>query len=457
MSILFKNCTIVSKENSEYKVIKNGFLGVEGEFIDYIGKDRPVRKYDTEKDMSSKLLMPGLVNAHGHSAMTLVRGAGSGLSLNDWLYGAIIPIEDRMVAHDIYVGNNVAIMEMLAGGTTQVSDMYDYPFAGVMAYAESGMKANTTRTGLCFDREIEAANWPRTSESIGFIDVLMGNAPVNDEFRRELPDLDTLPDVLRDAVKSGRIIPQFTHHSEYLNSDNFIRAISEANKTRKTVMSMHISETEKEHLECIQRHGLTPVAYFESLGALDEPAYLAHCVWATDEDLRIMKKKNATLVHCPSSNLKLGSGLAPLAKAMELGVNIALGTDGVASNNNLNMFEEMHIAGLLHKGINHNPQLLTDAQMLDMATVNGSRALGRQDSGELAVGKKADIIALDTDKPHWMPNIDTLAMLVYSAQASDVCMTMIDGRILYENGEFTTIDKDKCLAEFRESLKRLRK
>ncbi len=455
MSILFKNCRILSRKDGKYEVVK-GYLGVEGEYIDYIGTGEPAKKYDDVKDMKHKLLMPGLVNAHGHSSMVLLRGAGSGLPLDDWLFGTVVPIENRMCAHDIYVGNKMAVLEMLAGGTTQISDMYDYPFAGIMAYAESGIKANTTRTGLCTDPNASAEEWPRTAQSIGFIDILRGNAPVNDEFLSELPQYTDVPDILKEAVQSGRLTPQFMLHSEYLSTDAFNRAIAEANKTRKTVVGIHVSETRKEHFECIDRHGKTPVAYFEEMGILDNPAYLAHCVWVNAEDLQIMKRKNATLVHCPSSNLKLGSGIAPVAGALAMGVRVALGTDGAASNNNLNMFEEMHLAGLLQKGYNSDPTLVSDSAVVDMATVNGSIALGRSDSGTLEVGKKADIIALDTDKPHWMPNMDTLAMLVYSAQAGDVCMTMVDGKILYENGEYLTLDKDRVIYEFRQSFGRLK-
>lgn len=455
MSILFKNCRILSRQNGEYSIVK-GYLGVEGECIDYIGSDAPDKQYSEVKDMKHKLLMPGLVNAHGHSSMVLLRGAGSGLSLNDWLFGTVVPIENRMCAHDIYIGNNMAILEMLAGGTTQVSDMYDYPFAGIMAYAESGIKANTTRTGLCTDQNVSPGEWPRTAQSIGFVDILNGKAPLNDEFKAELPQFTEIPDILADAVSGRRLIPQFMIHSEYLSTDAFNKAISKANAERKTVVSIHVSETKKEHEECIARHGKSPVAYFEEMGLLDNPAYLAHCVWVDDADLQIMKKRNATLVHCPSSNLKLGSGIAPVARALSLGVRVALGTDGVASNNNLNMFEEMHLAGLLQKGANNDPTLVSDADVVDMATLNGSIALGRPDSGSLEVGKKADIIAIDTDKPHWIPNMDTLAMLVYSAQASDVCMTMVDGKILYENGEYYTLDKEKVIYEFKQAFKRLK-
>ena len=457
MSILFKNAKILIRENG-YKVI-DGFLGVKDEYIDYIGTETPKTAYDHMKDMGGKLLMPGLVNIHGHSAMTLVRGAGSGLPLDRWLNEAIFPVEANMKPEDIIAGDKLAIMEMIAGGTTQVADMYDFPFAGAYAYADTGMKVNLCRVGLCFDPSLEPGSWPRTAECINFINIVRGDADINGELLREIPEAEAqggLPDFVKEAVKAGRIIPDFCLHSEYLTTEKFVRAIEEANRTMKARVHVHISETKKEHEECIARHGRTPVKYLADMGILDNPTYAAHCVWVTDEDMEIMKAKDFTLAHNPTSNLKLGSGVARISKALEMGINVGLGTDGVASNNNLDMWEEMHLAALLQKGINHDPTLVSDAQVIDMATINGAKALGRPDTGELAVGKKADIIALDFDKPHLTPAFDIPALLVYSAQASDVCMTMVDGKVLYENGEFKTIDADKAYYEIKRAADRLK-
>ena len=225
----------------------------------------------------------------------------------------------------------------------------------------------------------------------------------------------------------------------------------------KTRVHIHVSETEKEHRECMERHGKTPTQFLKDLGIMDQSCYFAHCVWCTDEDLKIMAEKGATLVHNPSSNLKLGSGIARTADALRAGVNVALGTDGCASNNNLNMFEEMHLAALLPKGFMKDPTVLTAEQVLDMATVNGAKALGRPDTGILKKGMKADIIALDMSAPHLRPTGDIPSLLVYSAQASDVCMTMVDGRILYEDGSYTTIDSARVEKAFMKTVKRLQK
>ncbi len=458
MDILFKGGSVLVRDKDGYNVLDGACLGVRGDRIDYIGFDEPTEPYKETRSMRGMLLMPGLVNAHGHSAMTLVRGAGSGLPLDRWLNEAIFPVEAKMTPEDIIAGDTWAIMEMLSSGTTLVADMYDFPFAGALAYARAGIKANLCRVGLCFDPYLEPGEWGRTAECINFINVMNGKAAINPEAIKELKlagEGATLPQVIRDAVESGLIKADFCLHSEYLTTRKFVKAISEANSVMHAGMHVHVSETEKEHKECKQRHGKTPTAYLADMGILDNPSYLAHCVWATDEDFAIMAKKCATIVHNPSSNLKLGSGIARIADAVAAGVNVALGTDGVASNNNLNMFEEMHIAALLQKGAGHDPTLLTDAQVLDMATVNGAKALGRPDTGVLKEGYKADIIAVDMTGPHMVPALDPVALLVWSAQASDVKMTMVDGCILYDNGKYTTIDAVKARNDLRASVTRL--
>ena len=458
MKTLFKNASVLVREEDGYNVLQNACLGVDGEYINYIGFDAPEKDYDVVRDMSGKMLMPGLVNAHGHSAMTLVRGAGSGLSLDRWLNEAIFPVEAKMTPDDIYIGTIWACMEMLASGTTQIADMYDYPFMASLAYARAGIKANLCRVGLCFDKDLEPGDWPRTAECINFINIMEGKADINPEAMRELPETKetmTLPAEIKKAVASGRVRADFSLHSEYLTTDKFVKAISEANSVMHKMVNIHVSETQKEQAECILRHDKTPIEYFADMGILDQPVYAAHCVWVTDKDLRIMAEKGVTLVHNPSSNLKLGNGHARIPEAIAAGVNVALGTDGVASNNNLNMFEEMHLAALVAKGAEHDPTALTDAQVLDMATVNGAKALGRPDTGVLKEGFKADIIAVDMTRPHMIPALDPVALLIYSAQASDVCMTMVDGEILYEDGEFFTIDAEDAKEKLLKASERL--
>ena len=433
MSILLKNADVLVRKEGKIEFLRNAYLGTDGAYIDWVSEEAPEKVYDEVKDMSGKLLIPGLVNAHTHTPMTLLRGVGSGLPLQRWLFEAIFPVEDKMDTKDVIAGAQFAILEMLACGTTCYQDMYwNYGELAPMIL-ESGIKVNA---GAVMQMNDPQADWAKAFFEKRFA--------ATERFYRDFNN-----------AGGGRIHANMQIHSEYLTIDDALLRCSElAHKTGMEVHT-HISETKLEHEECIGRHGETPIAHFDRLGLLDTGAVCAHCVWVSDEDLDIMARKGATFVHNPTSNLKLGSGIAPVSRAIKKGVNVALGTDGTASNNNLNMFEEMHIASILQNGANRDPLALSAQDAFDMATINGYRALHREDCGELAAGKRADVVAMDMDKPHLLPDVNTLALLVYSCQASDVCMTMVDGKVLYENGEYKTIDEEKCRAEYLASAKKL--
>ena len=224
---------------------------------------------------------------------------------------------------------------------------------------------------------------------------------------------------------------------------------------RGAILQLHLSETIKEHTACKQRHGKTPAKFFYDLGTFDNPTIAAHCVVVEPEDIEILFEKRVTAVHNPSSNMKLGSGFMPLAQLRQRGVNLALGTDGSASNNNQNFFEEMHLAALIHCGYRNDPLAVMAEEVLTMATLNGAIAQRRPDCGAIAVGNQADLAIIDLDKPHLMPNHDLISLLVYSAQASDVVMTIVAGELLYDHGEFLTIDRDRVQADLKKSLARL--
>ena len=433
MSTLFKNADILVRKEGKIGFLRSAYLGVDGAYIDYVSEKAPAKEYNVVKDMSGKLLIPGLVNAHTHTPMTLLRGVGSGLPLQRWLFEAIFPVEDKMTTRDVVIGARFAILEMLACGTTCYQDMYwDYGELAPMVL-ESGIKVNA---GAVLQMNDPSAQWAK--------DFFERRFAATERFFKEYNN-----------AGDGRIHANMQIHSEYLTVDESLERCAEMMQRYGMEVHTHISETRSEHEECIGRHNETPIAHFERFGLLDTGAVCAHCVWVSDEDLDIMARKGATMVHNPSSNLKLGSGIAPVSKAIAKGVNVALGTDGTASNNNLNMFEEMHIASILQNGANNDPLALSAQEAFDMATINGYKALHRDDCGELAEGKKADIVALDMDKPHLLPDADTLALLVYSAQGSDVCMTMVDGKVLYENGEYKTIDEEKCKAEYLAAAKAL--
>lgn len=420
MKHVIENCWMILPGHK----VGYGDLEIEGERISNI----TLRNQATEKS-NNRLVLPGLVNCHGHTAMTLVRGLGGGLPLQRWLEEAIFPVEAKMRPEDVYAGTAWGVREMLAGGTTSVADMYDFPGDCARAFAEGGMKARVCRVGL------------------GFVPGRLNDCI---EFTRSFnSSLATLP--------SSLVSADLCIHSEYLTDEAFCRGLAEANKELKRPLHVHVSETEKEHNECIARHGKTPIAYLAETGLFDHGGYAAHCVWCTDDDFRIMAEKGVSLIHNPTSNMKLGSGFARVPRAMELGVNVALGTDGCASNDNLDLFEEMHIASLIHKGLAKDPTVLSAWDVVDMATVNGAKALGLSDTGEIAVGKKADLCVVDLDKPHLTPCLDIPNLVVNSMHASDVAETWVDGKRVYKKSK-AGVEVDLPTAtrtEFLEAVKRI--
>lgn len=405
----------------DHSVGEGDILIRNGEIVQ-IGQGAAVPRDATVRQLHGKLVMPGLINVHGHTAMTLLRGLGGGLPLGRWLEEAIFPVEARLTPKDVEAGVRWGVVEMLAGGTVCVADMYDFADVSGRVYEETGFKANI----CCVGRKVDG----RLRDCVDFTDRWL-------------------------KCEHGGVVVDLCIHSEYLTDEAFCRSLAAANRDMKRPLHVHVSETKREHDECIARHGKTPIAYLAEVGLLDYGGYAAHCVWATDDDFRIMRDFGVSLIHNPSSNMKLGSGFARVAAAKALGVNVALGTDGCASNDNLNLFEEMHIAALIHKGISHDPTVLSAEDVLDMATVNAARALGRSGSGTVEVGSRADLCVIDLDRPHLTPAIDIPNLLVYSAQASDVVMTIVEGRILYDDGRYPTIDLEAAKEDIVASSRRL--
>lgn len=432
MKTLLHGGYVLINDGKNAGCLKDAYVAVENEKITYVGTEKPLEKFDSVKELTNCILMPGLYNTHTHSPMVLLRGVGSDLPLDKWLFGEICPIEDKLTAEDISAGSYLACMEMLSCGTVSFSDMYFEPQTTAEAVIACGMKANITRPVQCFD----PSETPETSYRI----------------RQALELYDNYHE-----AGNGRILVDFCVHAEYTCNELITGALTKLCNDRKGNLHIHLSETEKEQRECIEKYGKTPAAWFESLGAFDSRAFAAHCVELTDGDIEILKKHNVSVVHNPSSNMKLASGFADIQKYMDAGLNVALGTDGAASNNNLDMFEEMHLAGVIHKGNRRDATVVNAASVLNMATVNGAVLQGRSDSGVLKAGKKADIIAINLDAPHMIPCIDPAALLVYSAQGSDVCMTMCEGKVLYENGEYKTIDAEKVLYNVNKAVERLYK
>lgn len=411
MSIVFKDIVLpFSLERSD--------VLIDGEIISKIGKNLSA---DTVIDGKNRLLSPGLFNAHTHSPMCLLRSYADGYPLEEWLFDKIFPIEDKLNDDDIYFAAQLSIMEMLASGTVCFADMY-YGMASVAkAVTEVGIKANLSRGATGQGQEDQ---WK-----------IDENVELFKEFN------------------SDKIRVDFAPHSVYTCTPSYIEQIVKAAKSLGASLHVHLSETKTEQENCIKQYKKTPTELFEAAGVFEQKTIAAHCVHVTESDMDILLKNNISIAHNPTSNLKLASGIAPVNMFVEKGINVAIGTDGASSNNNLNMFEEMHLAAVLH--LRDNPTAILPTEAFKMATKNGATAMGRRDTGEIKVGNKADLIVIDLDKPHLKPMHNAVSNLVYSAQGQDVYLTMVDGKILYQNGEFKTIDKEKVYKNIEKSKERL--
>jgi len=428
MDTLFSNVTIVTMDESMH-VYSDAFLGVEGGKVSYLSKKVPPGETKPEKiiDGTGMVLMPGLINCHTHLPMTILRGYADDYDLNTWLTEHIFPKEDRLDDRCVKAAALLGMAECLQFGVTSVSEMYDHVGAIAEAAAESGIKANISRGATMF---------------------------LGDEF-----DFETFP-ACRELVEaqakwnnfdSGRIRIEAGVHAEYTSTYQYWDAISNYARGEGLHMQVHLSETKSEHESCLEKYGLTPAELLDCHHVFDVPTAAAHCVWLSESDMRLLAKRHVSAVHCPVSNLKLASGTADVMAMVKAGMNVCLGTDGAASNNNLDLFEEMKLAALLAKGKTGDPTAVAAPAALMMATVCGARAQGREaECGMIKVGMDADLILVDFTRPHLMPCHNVISNLVYSARGSDVALTMVRGRVLYAGGRFTTIDLNAVVRELAE-------
>ncbi len=417
--MLFANIDLL---DSEFQIRKDCFVRVEGKKITAISS-APLQPGagETVYDGRGKLMIPAFVNAHAHAPMTLLRGWGENLALQDWLNQRIFPFEAKLTDEDIFVGTQLAIAEMLRTGTVSSTEMYFGGDAIARALVESGAKMNLSVAVTCFD-DSDLQSLPRQQEAEAVI-------------RRW------------NGAGEGRLKTDLSLHAEYTTTPKIVRQMAQHAAQTGLNMHVHMSETRRETEECIQRHGKTPVRYFYDLGLFDAHTTAAHGVWLETEDIPLLKEKDVTIASCPASNLKLASGFCKVPELLEQGVRVALGTDGCASNNNLNMMEEMKLFALAPKAAFGDPHHVTARQALYAATAAGAQAQGRWDCGCLKEGGRADLAVLDRSAPWWTPCHDPLASLVYSAQGTDVCLTMADGRVLYQDGEYKTIDIEKVRSQ----------
>ena len=411
MNTRFTNANILTPQG-----VVRGCLGVADDRIAFVGELPQDFLVERSIDCEGGLLLPGLVNAHTHLSMTLFRNAADDMELSAWLQDRIWPLEDQLDAEACYYGALLALAEGIRGGTTAFNDMYFFEESVARAVAESGVRAVIARS------VVTGAD---------------GGKSRVEEARQLYLDYN--------GAEDDRIHVAIAPHAEYTCSEETLIACEKLAHSLGASIHIHLSETYQEHEECKLRHQLTPAAYLASLGMLGEETLLAHCVHCDADDAALLGAAKATVLHCPQSNLKLGSGIAPVMPLLAHGVNIALGTDGAASNNNLDMFEELRLAATLHKGVTMNPKAVNAKTALQMATENGARALGWQ-SGRLQEGYLADVVLVDTNIPSMQPVNDLTAAAAYSASAGDVLLTMANGRILYERGEYYTLDIERILA-----------
>lgn len=422
LDLLIKNVEIVTLNDKDV-IIKNGCIGIKDKTICFVSENMPDGiNPKSVIDGRGKIAMPGLVNAHSHSAMTLMRNYADDIALEAWLFDNIFPIEAKLTDKDVYWGTMLGIAEMLKSGITAFADMYMFMDEVARAVTETGIKANLCKSPVQF---FEGGELKRLDKSQGAIDY----------YNKYHNSAD------------GRIKVYVEIHSVYMFNERTLENAAKLARQLNTGIHIHLLETAAEVESSKRDYGMTSVEICKKTGVLDVPVMAAHCVHLTDNDLDIMKEVGCSIVHNPTSNLKLGSGIARVKEMLDRGINVCLGTDGAASNNNLNMFEEMNIAALLHKGIAMNPQLMNADTVLKMATMNGAKAIGFEDAGILKEGMKADVILIDTDKPHFYPKNNPASMLVYSAQASDVDTVIIDGNIIMQNRIFTNIDEEKIKYE----------
>ena len=385
---------------------------IDGKLIVYAGKreDAPAFEADETIDGKGMLAMPGLCNMHTHTPMTLLRSIGSDLPLDRWLHEAIFPVEKHLTDDAVRAGSDLGIMEMLRYGTTSFNDMYMHMDMEAEAVRDSGMRAMLGHGVVDFDESCSD---------------LLPNIALIEKWNHAADD---------------RIRVALAPHSEGATTQKLMEKVLEAAETYKVPVHVHVSETKLDFDGSIERRGLTPPKYLEKLGLTKHPILAAHCVWFTDEDIELFARCGAVVLHNPISNLKLASGVAPIAKMLKAGCKIALGTDGVASNNNLNLWEEIKLMPMLQKGITLDPTVVSPAQTIAAATSVGARALGYENLGLLKEGYLADLILIRVDGAHMAPCHDLESNLVYSAQGSDVALTMVNGKVLYRDGEYTTLD-----------------
>lgn len=434
MNILIQNAVLLNNEIKGSVLKKYSIAIAEGKIV-FIGEDNLAKEYLEKKsfriiDADSKLVMPGMTNSHTHVAMTLLRGYYDDMPLQKWLFDYIFPAEDKMTAEIAYWSSMLGIAEMIKGGVTAFADMYFFMDQVADAVTKTGIKANLSRGLQCFDEDFNVKNDIRLQEA------------------------SELYEKYNDSA-DGRIKVFFGPHSVYTCVPEYLRAAGELAEKYNTGIHIHLSENAAEVNECKAKYGVSPILHAYKAGLFNLPVLAAHCVVTDDEDMQCLNDNKVCVVHNPGSNLKLGSGIAPISKYIEKGINVVIGTDSASSNNNLDMFEELRMASLLQKGILQDSTVIDAAKAVYMATDAGSCAIGFNNSGKIKEGYAADLIIVDFDKLHLTPVTDFASHIAYSASSSDVDTVIVNGKILMEKRVLTTIDENEVKIKVREYAKKV--
>ena len=425
MGIVIRDATVVLPEGGEDRIGTHSIY-IEGDKI--TGIDSEPQGFKAEKIIEGKdrFVIPGLINAHTHTYMSIFRNVADDLSFMDWLFKTIDPLEAQLTAEDAYWGSCLGQLEMIKSGTTTFNDQQMHIHQTTQAVMDSGMRAVICR-GL-----------------------------VGDSYDRDDRRLKEALEEAKDAEKCDRLKFMLGPHAPYTCSPDYLKMCADVAKEEGMGIHIHLSESLTESENMRKDHNCTPIEYALKAGVFDVPAIAAHCVQINETDMDILKSHNVSVVTNPASNMKLGNGFAPVPAMLEKGINVCLGTDGPASNNSQNMFHEMSLLGLIHKGNHATPQCISAKETFRIATINGARALGLEGiTGSIEVGKKADLTILRLDVPSMMPNNNLLASLVYSANGSEADTVLVDGRILMEGREVKTLDEEKVYFEIKQICKRL--
>lgn len=404
---------------ANFDTITNPAIHIEGNRFVYVGPRADAPAFEADETLSGEHLvaMPGLVNTHTHAGMTLLRGYADDMALEPWLQQKIWPFEANLTGDDVFSATQLACAEMIRGGTTTFCDLYFHERRGVEAALQSGMRMCPGAVLLGF--------LPGASEKIG-----------------------QAREFLRDFAEHDLITPFLAPHSLYTCDANQWQQLIQIAREERAIITTHIAETRREVADVTAQWGKSPVQTLKQIGALDGHLLAAHCVQTDELDREIMAQSPFFVAHNPQSNLKLASGIAPIADYLQRGICVGLAPDGTASNNNLDMWEEMRLAATLHKAATLDATAVSAQQALQMATLDGARCLGLGDEvGSIEVGKRADLVLVDFDAPHLYPRHNLTSLLVYSAGASDVHSTMVNGRFLLRDKKFQTLDVPKICAD----------